>query len=131
MMSAAYRRHKEREEDEVWRGVAKLAKSLADIATKQTLDDDAPNKVALWKRMAIARLAREGKGVRAIARELRISPNTVDRYFPRDAKCECGKLLIDHRGWCSVRFKQSEARQAALKKLHDAQRENDPAQDAS
>lgn len=121
-MSAAYKRAMQRQEDNEWRALRRLSKSLADMATKQTLDDVAPNKIDYGTRLAIHRLAHEGKGVRAISRELRISPNTVDRYFPRDAACACGRLLISHPAWCAVRYAASKVRQNTMQKLHNAQR---------
>ncbi len=95
----------------------RLAKTLSDAAVKATLHVYAPHRLAADKRAAIVSLATSGMGMRAIARELGISKATVDRYFPRDAKCPCGRLLVDHRGWCSVRFAASEVRQEAFRKI--------------
>ena len=68
--------------------------------------------------LEIERLAYAGATLREVARTLDISPNTATKYFPHDAKCACGRLTLEHKGWCSARFAKSEARKAVLARLH-------------
>lgn len=66
------------------------------------------------KVLLIETLAYEGHGQRDISRLTGLSKNSVKNYFPRDAVCECGRLLVEHKGWCKVRYKKSAARQAVF-----------------
>lgn len=70
--------------------------------------------LALEKVLLIERLAYEGRSQREIAELVGVSQNSVKKYFPRDAMCECGKLLVEHKGWCGPRYKKSAARQAVF-----------------
>lgn len=56
---------------------------------------------------------------REVSRRLKISINTVCRILKADdsLKCLCGTRLSDHRGWCSYRFRKSEARQSTVRGL--------------
>jgi len=60
-----------------------------------------------------------GESLRRIAAKFGIAKNTALRYKQFSSvpdKCPCGERY-GHRGWCSVRFKQSPARQALMARL--------------
>lgn len=77
-------------------------------------------------------LLMKGHSVRECARLVPCSKVTVSRYRilirAMDAlgdseklpRCKCGQRA-DHRGWCTVRYSKSPARQAAMRRLHQNQ----------
>lgn len=75
-------------------------------------------RTTLERILIIERMAYDGFSLREIAGTIQAGTNTVMKYFPREAKCECGKLLIEHKGWCPARYAGSPARQAVMKELH-------------
>lgn len=82
-----------------------------------------PNDLPADLRIEIRRLAvEEHLGVRGVCRRTGLAKGTVQRHFPIDVRCPCGKLLIEHRGWCSHRYAQSPARQKVMTAIHDRQR---------
>lgn len=73
--------------------------------------------------LEIERLAYdEGLSIREIADATGCNKMTVSRYFPRDARCKCGQLSVQHRGWCSHRFARSPVRAKTIVKAHAAQK---------
>lgn len=78
----------------------------------------APEMVARIERLAYE----EGLSVRQIMARTGVAKATIQKYYPRDARCPgCDKLLVEHRGWCATRFSESKNRQTTIKKLHEAQ----------
>lgn len=81
------------------------------------------NRISVEMLLEIERLAYdEGLSIREIADATGCNKMTVSRYFPRDARCKCGKLSISHRGWCSFRYARSADRPAVIVKAHAAQK---------
>lgn len=72
------------------------------------------NVLAVDKVLWIERLAYDGHSQCEIQRITGLSRNSVKNYFPRDAKCPCGRLLVEHKGWCKIRYAKSPARQAVF-----------------
>lgn len=73
------------------------------------------------EREAILQSFAEGHGIKATAKRLGHSDNTVRRYFP-DATppaCACGRSLV-HTGWCEHRLKK-----AASSQIHNNARGED------
>lgn len=73
------------------------------------------------ERDAILRSFAEGHGIKATAKRLGHSDNTVRRYFPNAAppSCPCGRPLV-HTGFCEHRLKK-----AAASQIHNAHRGDD------
>lgn len=58
--------------------------------------------------------------MRAILRSQR------ERRGMADITCGCGAPAVSHRGWCSFRFKQSEARQRVVARMRRGKRSGVP-----
>lgn len=66
---------------------------------------------------AILHLAyNEHYSMREIMDKVGLSKNTVQRYYPRDAVCACGLLLVKHRTDCDHRRKKHPYRQLGRKR---------------
>lgn len=68
-------------------------------------------------------LLAQGRSSRAVTRETGVAKNTVKRIkdileaISGKISCPCGGPS-GHRGWCSIRFKESPARQEAMRRFH-------------
>lgn len=67
--------------------------------------------------LTIERMAYDGFSIRQIAEVIQSGKSTVMKYYPREARCECGRLMVKHKGWCAVRFAASPARQKVMEKI--------------
>ena len=86
-------------------------------------------ELAREKQMQIARMVLVGKSIRDIAKAVGCAKGTVQRYrdavlagwviygdsYFKPAPCECGRDA-GHKGWCSVRYSKSIARQEFVKR---------------
>lgn len=72
-----------------------------------------PEKLRLMEASFVA-----GSGIRATARNVGLSPDTVRKYYAMrpPTNCPCGKPMT-HLGWCASRVARSPGRQASLAKI--------------
>ncbi len=83
----------------------------------------------------VGKLLLKGYSNRRVSRETGVHRDTIGKFrralkevYGIEFICECGRRS-NHRGWCSVRFAKSPARQALMKKLHGKQRKANPERD--
>lgn len=82
------------------------------------------HRISAEKVLGLLDFYENGASIRTAARGVAVAKRTAQEYYalfrcvrPRSF-CACGQRA-DHQGWCAVRFRNSPARQAVMKRMHN------------